>query len=64
VLGVISSLATPAFAALVVVTSWRIAFIAAALFPAVGLLALRLVAGAASGVVQSRGTSAIPPAVP
>jgi sugar phosphate permease len=64
VLGVISSLATPAFAALVVVTSWRIAFIAAALFPAVGLLALRFVGGAASGVVQSRGTSAIPPAVP
>jgi sugar phosphate permease len=63
VLGVIASLATPAFAALVVLTSWRVAFIAAALFPAVGLLALRWVA-ATSGVVRSRETSAIPPVVP
>jgi sugar phosphate permease len=64
VLGVIASIATPLFAALVVATSWRVAFIAAALFPAVGLFALRWVAGATTAAVRSRGTSAIPPAVP
>jgi sugar phosphate permease len=64
VLGVLASVATPAFAALVVVTSWRVAFLVAAVFPAVGLLALRWVAGVTSGAARSRGTSAIPPAAP
>jgi sugar phosphate permease len=64
VLGILASAATPAFAALVVATSWRVAFIVAAVFPAVGLLALRWVAGVTSGAARSRGRSAIPPAAP
>jgi sugar phosphate permease len=63
VLGVIAVVATPTFAALVSATSWRVAFVAAAIFPALGLLALRGVPSP-TGAVRSRGTSVIPPAVP
>jgi MFS family permease len=63
VLGIIVSVATPAFAALVAATSWRVAFLAGAALSAVGVLALRqLPAATAAG--RSRETSVIPPAVP
>ena len=62
-LGVIAAIFTPAFAAFVAATSWRVAFAAAAIFPVLGLLALRGVPSA-SGAVRLRETSAIPPAVP
>jgi len=63
VLGVIVSAATPAFAALVSVTSWRTAFAVAAFCPLLGVLALRRVPEV-SGAGRSPGTSAMPPAVP
>jgi MFS family permease len=63
VLGVIAAIGTPAFAALVAATSWRAAFFAAAALPALGLLALRRVSSATEDG-RSRGTSAIPPAIP
>jgi sugar phosphate permease len=63
VLNVIVSVATPAFAVLVAATSWRTAFVVAACFPALGVLALRRVPEV-SGAGRSHGTSAIPPAVP
>jgi sugar phosphate permease len=63
VLGIIVAVATPAFAALVGATSWRVAFAVAAFCPLVGVLALRrLPASTASG--RSRETSVIPPAIP
>ena len=63
VLNVIVSVATPAFAILVEATSWRTAFLAAAFFPVLGVLALRRVPEVRE-TGRSRGTSAIPPAVP
>ena len=63
VLGVIAAIGTPAFAALVAATSWRAAFFAAAALPALGLVALRRVSSATEDG-RSRGTSAIPPAIP
>jgi len=63
VLGVIYAAAAPAFAALVVATSWRTAFALAALCPFVGVLALLRVPEV-TAAARSRGTSAIPPAVP
>jgi sugar phosphate permease len=63
VLGVAVSIATPAFAALVSATSWRVAFTVSAFLPLLGVLALRRVPDA-TGAVRSRGTLAIPPAVP
>ena len=63
VLGVFVTIAAPAFAALVSATSWRVAFLAAAALPVVGVVALqRLPTTTATG--RSPGTSAIPPAVP
>ncbi|MDX6471220.1 MAG: hypothetical protein QOK22_36 [Gaiellaceae bacterium] len=63
VLGIIVSVATPAFAVLVAATSWRVAFLAGAVLPALGVLALwRLPAATAAG--RSRETSAIPRAAP
>ena len=62
VLGIISAAATPAFAALVGATSWRVAFAAAACCPLVGVLALRRLPATAGA--RSRGTSVIPPAIP
>jgi sugar phosphate permease len=63
VLGITFAVATPLFAALVGATSWRVAFAVAAVIPLAGVLALRqLPATTAAG--RSRGTSAIPPAVP
>ena len=63
VLGAIVVIATPAFAALVGVTSWRTAFVVAAVCPFLGVLALRKVRDA-TGAGRSPGTSAIPPVVP
>lgn len=63
VLGVIVSVATPAFAALVGATSWRIAFAVAALCPLVGACALRRVPEV-SGAGRSLETLVIPPATP
>lgn len=63
VLGVIISAAAPLFAALVGATSWRVAFAVAALCPLLGVLALRRVPEI-TGAGRSRGTSAIPRAVP
>jgi len=63
VLGVSISIATPAFAALVSATSWRVAFAVAAVLPLLGVLALRRVSDA-TGAARSRGTLATPPAVP
>ncbi len=63
VLGVYVTIAAPAFAALVSVTSWRVAFLTAGALPLLGVLALqRLPTATATG--RSPGTSAIPPAVP
>jgi MFS family permease len=63
VLGVIVVIATPAFAAIVGATSWRVAFAVAAFCPLVGVLALRrLPASTTAG--RSRETSVIPPAIP
>jgi len=62
-LGVLGAAVPPAFAAIVVASSWRVAFALAALGPLLGVLALRKVpeptptAGA-----RIPGTSAIPPA--
>ncbi|HEX7526254.1 MAG TPA: MFS transporter, partial [Gaiellaceae bacterium] len=63
VLGVFVAVSTPAFATLVGATSWRVAYAAAAVLPALGVLALRRMPAATAGG-RSRGTSAIPPAVP
>jgi sugar phosphate permease len=63
VLGVFVAAGTPAFATLVGATSWRVAYAVAAVLPALGVLALRRVPAATAGG-RSRGTSAIPPAVP
>jgi MFS family permease len=63
VLGVIISIGAPAFAALVGLTSWRVAFAVAAFCPLLGVLALRRVPDVTGGA-RSRGTSAIPPGVP
>jgi sugar phosphate permease len=63
VLGVIVTIAAPAFAALVGATSWRVAFAAAAVLPVLGVLALRRVP-ASTGTGRSPGTSAIQPPVP
>ena len=63
VLGIIISVAAPAFAALVGATSWRVAFAVSAVFPVLGVLTLRRVPDA-TGAVRSRETSAIPPAIP
>lgn len=63
VLGVFVTVAAPAFAALVSATSWRVAFLAAATLPVLGVLALRRLP-AATGAVRSRETSVIPPAIP
>jgi MFS family permease len=63
VLGIIVAVATPAFAALAEATSWRVAFLVAAGCPLAGVLALRRLP-AATGAGRSRGTSAIPPAIP
>jgi sugar phosphate permease len=62
VLGVIVSAATPAFAALVDATSWRIAFAAAAVCPLVGVYALRRVPEVRAG--RSLETSVIRPVAP
>jgi sugar phosphate permease len=63
VLGVFVTIAAPAFAALVSATSWRVAFLAAATLPVLGVLALRRLP-ATTGTVRSRETSVIPPAIP
>lgn len=63
VLGVVVSVSTPAFAVFVDATSWRAAFVAAALCPLVGVLVLRRVPEI-SEAGRIPGTSAIPPAVP
>jgi predicted MFS family arabinose efflux permease len=63
VLGVIVSVATPAFAAVVEAASWRIAFAGAAVCPVVGVLALRRVPEV-SGAGRSLETSVIRPAAP
>jgi sugar phosphate permease len=63
VLGAIISAAAPLFAALVGAASWRIAFAVAALCPLLGALALWRVPEV-TGAGRSRGTSAIPRAVP
>ena len=63
VLGVFVAIATPAFAGLVGATSWRVAFLAAAVLPVVGVLAIRKIPPA-TGAARSPGTSAIPPVAP
>jgi sugar phosphate permease len=63
VLGIVIAVATPAFAAIVGATSWRVAFLVAACCPLVGVLALRRLPVSTAGG-RSRETSVIPPAVP
>jgi sugar phosphate permease len=63
VLGIIVAVATPAFGALVAATSWRVAFVAAACCPVLGVLALRRLPSSIAGG-RSRETSVIPPAIP
>ena len=63
VLGVFITIAAPVFAALVSATSWRVAFLAAAALPVLGVVALRRLP-ASTGGARSPGTSAIPPVVP
>jgi sugar phosphate permease len=62
-LGVSTAIFTPAFAWVVDAASWRTAFALTTLAPLLGLLALRRVPEPI-GSVRTRGTSAIPPAVP
>jgi len=61
-LAVVGGLVSPAFAALVAGTSWRLAFAAAAAGPLVGALALRRVQETNRAAGRSLGMSAIPPA--
>ena len=61
-LGVLVAAVPPAFAALVVATSWRVAFALAAVGPALGVLALRRVPEPSLLGGRTRGTAAIPPA--
>jgi sugar phosphate permease len=63
VLGAVFAAATPAFAAVVDLASWRTAFAAAAVGPLLGVVALRGVPEV-SGAGRSLGTSVIPPAIP
>jgi predicted MFS family arabinose efflux permease len=63
VLGIVIAVATPAFAALVGATSWRVAFLVAACCPLAGVLALRRLPVSTAGG-RSRETSVIPPAIP
>jgi sugar phosphate permease len=61
VLGLLVAAGVPAFAALVASTSWRTAFIVAAVCPLAGVLVLLRVPEV-TGAGRTRGTSAIPPA--
>jgi sugar phosphate permease len=61
-LGVLGAGVPPAFAAIVVASSWRVAFALAALGPLLGVLALRKVPEPSTGGARRLGTSAIPPA--
>jgi MFS transporter len=62
-LGVVGAAVPPAFAAIVVASSWRVAFALAALGPLLGVLALRKVPEPTPTAGARRpGTSAIPPA--
>ena len=61
-LAVVGGLVSPAFAALVAGTSWRLAFAAAAAGPLAGALALRRVQETSRAAGRSLEMSAIPPA--